>query len=103
MTKHPDCVPCGCGMGDEHCKHAHLPWFELTDDEKAILDLEARQFTKPGAKEAVIVEGLGVSAVRYWQIVNALIDQPAAQKYAPLLCRRLQRLRDARVAARAAR
>lgn len=76
---------------------------DLSDDEKAILDFEAGQWVKLGAKEADIWATFGFSAARYWQIVNALIDRPAAMEYAPLLCSRLRRLRDARVAARAAR
>lgn len=54
MTKHPDCAACDCGMGDEHCKHAHLPWGELTDVEMAVLDFEAQRWAFPGAKEQAI-------------------------------------------------
>lgn len=52
--KHPDCDPCSCGAGEEHCKHAHQPWFGLTDEEQAILDFEALGWKYPGAKEQAI-------------------------------------------------
>lgn len=76
---------------------------QLTDEEIAILDFETLAWNHSGTKEQDVLERFGVSMVRYWQIVNGLIDRPAALAYDPLLVRRLQRLRDARVAARAAR
>jgi hypothetical protein len=44
-----------------------------------------------------------MSATRYYQVLNALIDQPAALAYDPLLIKRLRRLRAARQRARSAR
>ncbi|WP_308195736.1 DUF3263 domain-containing protein [Nocardioides potassii] len=76
---------------------------QLTDDEQAILDFEAQQWTHPGAKETAIVEQFGMLAVRYYQVLNALIDRPEALAYAPLLVKRLQRLRDGRARQRSAR
>lgn len=76
---------------------------QLTDDEKAVLDFETQQWTHPGAKETAIVRRFGVLAPAYYARLNWLIDRPEALTYEPLLVRRLQRLRDARVAARAAR
>lgn len=101
--KHPDCDPCDCSSDKGHCKHAHQPWFGLSEDDAAILDFEALGWNHPGAKEQAVLERFGVSMVRYFQLVNALIDRPEALAYSPLLVRRLARLRDARVAARAAR
>ena len=44
-----------------------------------------------------------MSATRYYQVLNALIDAPAALAYDPLLVKRLRRLRQARQRARSAR
>lgn len=101
--KHPDCPQCDCPSSDVHCKHARNPWFGLTDDELAILDFEAQHWNHPGAKEQAILDQFGWKAARYYQVLNALLDRPEALAYSPLLVRRLLRLRDARVAARAAR
>jgi hypothetical protein len=76
---------------------------QLTDDDKAILDFEVLSWTYPGAKESAIVERFGMLSVRYYQVLNALIDRPEAQAYSPLLVKRLRRLRDARSRQRSAR
>lgn len=104
-TKHPDCEPCDCGAvyDQAHCRHAHQPWFGLTDNEKAVLDFERRWWKYAGAKEEEIRERFGWSSARYYQVVNALIDTPAALEYDPMLVRRLLRLRAARGAQRSAR
>jgi hypothetical protein len=44
-----------------------------------------------------------MSATRYYQVLNALIDRPEALAFDPLLVRRLRRLRAARQRARSAR
>ena len=74
----------------------------LTDQDMAALDFEAQQWTYPGAKEQAIRETFDWSATRYFQVLNALIDRPEALAYAPLLVRRLQRLRDSRARQRSA-
>lgn len=76
---------------------------ELTPDETAILDFAALEWTHVGAKEAAIVQQFGVLPPRFYQQLNALIGRPEALAYNPLLVRRLVRLREARVAARASR
>lgn len=76
---------------------------QLTDDERAVLDFETQQWTYPGAKEQAIRETFDWSATRYFQVLNALLDRPEALAYAPLLVRRLQRLRDSRARQRSAR
>ena len=45
----------------------------------------------------------GMTATRYYQVLNSLIDEPAALAYDPLLVKRLRRLRAARQRARSAR
>lgn len=77
---------------------------ELTDTERAVLDFEGGGWWRyAGAKDTAIRETFEWSPTRHYQVLNALLDRPAAVEYAPLLVRRLLRLRDARVLARAAR
>jgi hypothetical protein len=44
-----------------------------------------------------------MSATRYYQVLNALIDREDALAYDPMLVKRLRRLRAARQRARSAR
>ncbi|MHA6760867.1 DUF3263 domain-containing protein [Streptacidiphilus sp. PAMC 29251] len=69
---------------------------ELTDRDRAVLALEARQWRTDGAKEAAIREQLGLAPVRYYQLLNGLLDRPAALVHDPVLVNRLRRLREAR-------
>lgn len=68
-----------------------------------MLDFERRWASRVGAKDAAIRSEFSIPAARYYQMLYALIDSPAALRSDPLLVRRLQRLRDARSRARAAR
>jgi len=68
--------------------------------ERAILDFESRRFKNAGRKEQAIREEFEISPIQYFQIVNALLDDPAALAYDPTLVARLRRLRDARQRAR---
>ena len=75
----------------------------LTPRDIAVLDFE-RQWTRhAGAKEEAIREVFGLSAARYYQILNTVIDSPHALRHDPMLVKRLQRARDARVHTRASR
>ncbi|WP_257181009.1 DUF3263 domain-containing protein [Corynebacterium cystitidis] len=67
---------------------------ELNDDDLYLLDFEARAPRSVGAKEDAIRRELGMSAVRYYQRLNMLIDDPRALAARPQLVRRLQRVRD---------
>jgi hypothetical protein len=71
--------------------------------ELAILDFERRSWRHSGAKEEAIRDVFGLSAARYYQMLNAVIDSPDALRHDPMLIKRLQRARDARAHARAAR
>ncbi len=73
---------------------------ELSDRDRAILALEARPWRTPGAKEAAVREQLGIAPVRYYQLLNGLLDRPAALAHDPLLVNRLRRLREQRRARR---
>jgi Protein of unknown function (DUF3263) len=72
----------------------------LTDRERSILDMERREWRSPGAKELAVRTELGLSAARYYQVLNALLDSPEALRADPMLVKRLRRIRDARVEAR---
>ena len=69
---------------------------ELGTREKAILALERRPFPGPGAKERAIREELGLPPVRYYQLLNALLDDERALAADPVTVNRLRRLRDSR-------
>lgn len=75
----------------------------LSESDLAILTFESRYSRHTAAKEEAIREVFGLSAARYYQRLNAVIDSPAAVRHDPMLVGRLQRTRDARAQARAAR
>jgi hypothetical protein len=76
---------------------------ELSDREQAILAFERQWWKLVGAKEQAIRLQFGLSATRYYQVLNALIDRPEALAYDPMVVKRLRRLRAARQRARSAR
>jgi hypothetical protein len=76
---------------------------ELSERDQAILAFEREWWKHVGAKEHQIRERFDVSATRYYQILNELIDSPAALREDPMLVRRLQRMRSARQRQRVAR
>jgi len=73
---------------------------QLPDPERAILAFERRWWRYAGAKEQAIRDLLGMSATRYYQLLNALIDRPEALVHDPMLVKRLRRLREQRHARR---
>jgi hypothetical protein len=73
---------------------------ELTDRDQAIIDFERSWWNESGPKEALIRERFELSAARYYQILNELLESTAAYEYDPLVVRRLRRLRDRRRRAR---
>ena len=75
----------------------------LSERDAAILDFEHRGWRHAGAKDEAIRAEFGLSAARYYQLLNALIDSPAAVVHDPMLVRRLQRIRDTRTQARTVR
>lgn len=77
----------------------------LTDRDRALLDLAGREpgYALVGAFEQAVLEETGLSPTRFWQRINALLDEPAAWEYAPVVCGRLARLRRARRRSRATR
>jgi hypothetical protein len=75
----------------------------LGERDRSILAFERQWWRHAGAKEQAIREEFGLSAARYYQLLGALIDSPAALHHDPMLVKRLLRLRDARMAARSTR
>ncbi|MER5433173.1 DUF3263 domain-containing protein [Streptomyces sp. NPDC002588] len=73
---------------------------QLAARERNILALERRGFTGPGAKERAIREELHLSPVRYYQLLNALLDDPRALAHDPVTVNRLRRVRETRRADR---
>ena len=69
---------------------------ELTERERAILDLERSWWTEAGPKEVAIAAQLELSTTRYYELLNDLIDRPEAEAHDPLVVRRLRRMRDRR-------
>ncbi|MEV7848760.1 DUF3263 domain-containing protein [Streptomyces cyaneofuscatus] len=68
----------------------------LSDRDRALLALERRSWAGPGAKERAIREELGISPVRYFQLLNALIEDERALREDPVTVNRLRRLKAAR-------
>lgn len=75
----------------------------LTRREHEMLTFERQWWRRPGAKETAIRDRFGLPPTRYYQVLNALVDQPAALEADPLLVRRLRRLRAARGQRRSSR
>ena len=75
----------------------------LSDLESRILGFEANWWQYAGAKESAIKELFDLTAPRYYQLLNDLIDHDRALLAAPMLVKRLRRLREARMSTRIAR
>ncbi len=76
---------------------------ELTDEEIQILDFERSWWKHAGVKEQAIKERFGMSATKYYQVLNELLENPAALAHDPILVKRLKRLRTYRQRQRVAR
>lgn len=75
----------------------------LTVREHMVLQLESHWWKYAGAKDAAILERLGWTPTRYYQVLNALIERPDAHVAYPQVVARLLRLREARATVRGAR
>jgi hypothetical protein len=75
----------------------------LSERDEQILAFERLWWKYAGAKEQAVREQFAMSATRYYQVLNALIDKPEALAFDPLLVKRLRRLRAARQRQRSAR
>jgi len=79
------------------------PFGQLDRRDREILAFERQWWKYAGAKEQAIRELFDMSATRYYQVLNALLDKPEAMAADPLLIKRLRRLRTSRQRTRAAR
>jgi hypothetical protein len=88
-----DAVPAEVGEGGDG----------LARRDREILTFERQWWKYAGAKEQAIRELFDMSATRYYQVLNSLIDNPAALESDPMLVKRLRRLRATRQRQRSAR
>lgn len=84
----------------EHVQHDGI---ELTERDREILAFERQWWKYAGSKEQAIRDLFEMSSTRYYQILNALIDNPEALREDPMLVKRLRRLRSQRQRSRSAR
>lgn len=75
----------------------------LQERDVRILDFERGTWRSPGAKELEIREVFAISATRYYQILNELIDRPEAVAFDPVLVKRLRARRAKRARRRSVR
>ncbi len=75
----------------------------LSGQDCEMLTFERQWWRYAGAKEQAIREQFDMSATRYYQTLNSVIDRPEALAADPMLVKRLRRLRSGRQRARAAR
>lgn len=72
----------------------------LSERDLSVLAVERRGWSGPGMKERAIREQLEMSPTRYYQLLNALLDDPRALAHDPVTVNRLRRRRDAQRARR---
>ena len=75
----------------------------LSERDREVLSFERQWWKYAGAKEQAIRELFDMSATRYYQVLNALIDRQDALEFDPMLVKRLRRMRASRQRARSAR
>ncbi len=76
---------------------------ELSARDGEILAFERHWWKYAGSKEQAIRELFDMSSTRYYQILNGLLDAPAAMAADPMLVKRLRRQRATRQRARSAK
>lgn len=76
---------------------------DLTETETRILDFERSWWKHAGVKEQAIKEHFGMSATKYYQLLNELLEKPEAAAHDPILVKRLRRIRTYRQRQRVAR
>ncbi|MDQ2709161.1 MAG: DUF3263 domain-containing protein [Actinomycetota bacterium] len=75
---------------------------ELDWRDREILAFEAQWWKYAGAKEQAIRELFDMTATRYYQVLNAVLEKPAAAAADPMLVKRLRRVRSGRELSRLA-
>ncbi|WP_419705346.1 DUF3263 domain-containing protein [Promicromonospora sp. NFX87] len=91
------------GVGSPDVERANGAENKLSDRDREILAFERRWWKYAGAKEEAARELFDLTATRYYQVLNALIDTPAALEHDPMLVKRLRRVRSTRQRGRSAR
>ena len=84
-------------------EHTHHSESALSDRDLEILAFERQWWKYAGSKEQAIKELFDMSSTRYYQVLNALLDTPAALAADPMLIKRLRRMRASRQRARTSR
>ena len=74
----------------------------LSERDTSVLAFERGTWRSAGAKEQAITETLGITATRYYQLLNELIDSPEALRFDPVLVKRLRQQRARRQRMRSA-
>ncbi|MFI5906150.1 DUF3263 domain-containing protein [Dactylosporangium sp. NPDC051541] len=69
---------------------------ELDERGRKILAFEKQWWRQAGAKEQAIRDTFGFGTTRYYQLLNALLDDPLALAHDPIVVQRLRRLRASR-------
>ena len=75
----------------------------LSAREREVLAFERQWWKYAGAKEQAVRDLFDMSATRYYQLLNTLIDRPEALAHDPMLVKRLRRMRSERARQRSAR
>ena len=91
-------------MSTHHAtENESLPERPLSERDLEILAFERQWWKYAGSKEQAIKELFDMSSTRYYQVLNALLDNPAALEADPMLIKRLRRMRASRQRARTSR
>ena len=93
----------GTALVADDAQHAEPREGGLSERDRQVLDFERQWWKYAGAKEQAVRELFDMSPTRYYQLLNALIDDPAALAHDPMLVKRLRRMRSSRQRARTAR
>jgi hypothetical protein len=95
-----DPEPSGQALSEQALSEQALSEQALSERDRAVLAFEKQHWKYAGAKEQAIRDRFELSATRYYQVLNALLDRPEAQEFEPVLVKRLRRQRAARQRAR---
>ncbi len=99
--RHRECI--GRKRADREPAERELSEQEPAEQEQGILAFERQWWKRSGGKDRAIRELFGMSGARYYQVLNELLDDPAAVRSDPMLIKRLRKLRASRQRARQAR
>ena len=80
------------GATSDHYRHL----MSLSARDRAILDFERTWRHLEGPKEVAIREHFSISPSRYYEVLNALLEDAEALSYDPLTVKRAQRVRNQR-------